>query len=316
MRSSQSRRGMARPRLPDYRACMKLLVFGLGYSALHIAQRLQVAGARVTATVRSRVKAEGLAQAGITTRVFSSDQVDAAIVGDIAASEAILVSIPPGESEDPVLAAFCDRIVAAPNLRWVGYLSTVGVYGDHAGGWVDETTPLGAGKRRSQNRVTAEQDWLAFGVANNIAVQIFRLSGIYGPGRNQLAQLAAGTARRIVKPGQVFNRIHVADIAAVVEASLARPRPGGIYNVTDNEAAPPQDVVAFAARLCGLEPPPEIPYDAAELSPMARSFYSESRRIRNDLIREELGVSLRYPTYREGLTALRALGEGPVASGG
>ncbi|MEP6837644.1 MAG: SDR family oxidoreductase [Bradyrhizobium sp.] len=291
---------------------MNLLVFGLGYSALHISQRLQVSGAGVTATVRTRAKAEGLAPAGITARVFSPDHIDEAIADDIAASHAILVSIPPGES-DPVLESFADRIAAAPNLRWIGYLSTVGVYGDHGGGWVDETTPLGAGKQRSQNRVTAEQDWLAFGTANTIAVQIFRLSGIYGPGRNQLAQLAAGTARRIVKPGQVFNRIHVADIAAVIEASLARPRPGGIYNVTDNEAAPPQDVVAFAAKLCGVAPPPEIPFEAAQLSPMARSFYSESRRIRNALIREELGVTLQYPTYREGLTALRALGEGPSA---
>ena len=292
---------------------MKLLVFGLGYSALHTAQRLQVSGARVTATVRSRAKAEGLAQAGITARVFSPDHVDEAIADDIAASEAILVSIPPGESGDPVLASFADRIAAAPNLRWIGYLSTVGVYGDHAGGWVDETTPLGAGQQRSQNRVTAEQDWLAFGAANNIAVHIFRLSGIYGPGRNQLAQLAAGTARRIVKPGQIFNRIHVADIAAVIEASLARPRPGGIYNVTDNEAAPPQDVVAFAARLCGVEPPPEIPFEAAELSPMARSFYSESRRIRNELIREELGVTLALSDLSRRVDRLRALGEGPAA---
>jgi nucleoside-diphosphate-sugar epimerase len=290
---------------------MKLLVFGLGYSALHISQRLQASGARVTGTVRSLAKAEGLTQVGITARVFSPDHADAEIAQDIADSDAILVSVPPGESSDPVLASFAGRIAAAPKLRWVGYLSTVGVYGDHAGGWVDETTPLGAGKQRSQNRVTAEQDWLTFGAAHTIAVQIFRLSGIYGPGRNQLAQLAAGTARRIVKPGQVFNRIHVADIAAVIEASLARPRPGGIYNVTDNEAAPPQDVVAFAAKLCGLKPPPEIPFEAAQLSPMARSFYSESRRIRNALIREELGVTLNYPTYREGLTALRALGEGP-----
>ena len=153
--------------------------------------------------------------------------------------------------------------------------------------------------------MTAEQAWLALGA------HVFRLSGIYGPGRNQLVQLASGTARRIVKPGQTFNRIHVADIAAVIEASLARPRPGGIYNVTDNEPAPPQDVVAFAARLCGLEPPAEIPFERAELSPMAKSFYSENRRVRNALIREELGVTLTYPTYREGLTALRALGDGP-----
>jgi nucleoside-diphosphate-sugar epimerase len=290
---------------------MKLLVFGLGFSALHVAQHLQLSGAQVTATVRSRAKADRLAQAGITARVFSPEHTDAEIAQDIADSDAILVSVPPGETGDPVLASFAGRIAAAPNLRWVGYLSTVGVYGDHAGGWVDETTPVGAGKPRSQNRVTAEQDWLALGAAHNIAVQIFRLSGIYGPGRNQLVQLASGTARRIVKPGQTFNRVHVADIAAVIEASLARPRPGGIYNVTDNEPAPPQDVVAFAARLCGLEPPAEIPFERAELSPMAKSFYSENRRVRNALIREELGVTLSYPTYREGLTALRALGDGP-----
>ena len=283
---------------------MKLLVFGLGFSALHAAQRLQEAGAQVTATVRTRTKAENLAQ-GITARIFSSDHADTEIAQDIADSDAVLVSVPPGESGDPVLASFADRIAAAPNLRWIGYLSTVGVYGDHGGGWVDETTPLGARKQRSQNRVTAEHAWLALGA------HIFRLSGIYGPGRNQLVQLASGTARRIVKPGQTFNRIHVADIAAVIEASLARPRPGGIYNVTDNEPAPPQDVVAFAAKLCGLEPPAEIPFERAELSPMAKSFYSENRRVRNALIREELGVTLSYPTYREGLTALRALGDGP-----
>jgi nucleoside-diphosphate-sugar epimerase len=286
---------------------MKLLVFGLGYSALHVAQRLQAVGVQATATVRSRAKAEGLAQAGITARVFSPEHVDAEIAQDIAASDAILVSIPPGESGDPVLASFAAPIAAAPNLRWVGYLSTVGVYGDHAGNWVDETTPTTPGEGRSRTRTTAEQAWLALGA------HVFRLSGIYGPGRNQLVQLASGTARRIVKPGQIFNRIHVADIAAVIEASLARPRPGGIYNVTDNEPAPPQDVVAFAAKLCGLEPPAEIPYERAELSPMARSFYSENRRVRNALIREELGVTLNYPTYREGLTALRTLGDGPAA---
>ena len=286
---------------------MKLLVFGLGYSALYAAQRLQMAGAQVTATVRSRAKADGLVQAGFTARVFSPEHADAEIADDIAASDAILVSVPPGEAGDPVLASFAAGIAAAPNLRWVGYLSTVGVYGDHAGGWVDETTPTTPGKARSGLRIAAEQGWLALGA------HVFRLSGIYGPGRNQLVQLASGTARRIVKPGQIFNRIHVADIAAAIEASLARPRPGGIYNVTDNEPAPPQDVVAFAARLCGLAPPAEIPFEAAELSPMARSFYSENRRVRNALLREELGVALTYPTYREGLTALRALGDGPVA---
>ena len=290
---------------------MKLFVFGCGYSALHISQRLRSAGAEVTATVRSRSKAEILTQSGILSRVFSPDECDAEIASDIRASDELLISIPPDRSGDPVLATFNEAITEAPKLRWVGYLSTVGVYGDHAGRWIDETTPVSPGQERSRIRAAVEQAWLAFGASHGIAVHIFRLSGIYGPERNQLMQIAAGTARRVVKPGQVFNRIHVADIAAVVEASLAHPRAGAVYNVSDDEPAPPQDVVAFAARLCDMEPPPEIPFDAAELSPMGRSFFSESKRIRNDLIRQELGVELRYPTYREGLAALRDSGDGP-----
>jgi len=286
---------------------MKLLVFGFGYTAHHVAERLRATGAQITGTVRSREKADLLTRAGITARIW----LDNALRDDIAASDAILISIPPAQAGDPVLDAFSDIIVAAPKLRWIGYLSTIGVYGDHGGNWVDETTPAAPDSERSARRVLAEQAWLAPEARTAAAVQIFRLPGIYGPGRNQLAQLAAGTARRIVKPGQVFNRIHVADIAAVIEASLARPRAGAIYNVTDDEPAPPQDVVAFAAHLCGIEPPPEIPFEAVELSPMGRSFFSESKRVRNDLIRTELGVTLSYPTYREGLTALRAAGEGP-----
>ncbi len=211
--------------------------------------------------MRSSEKAERLAQTRITARVFSSTYCDEAITGDIAASEAILVSIPPDQTGDPVLSSFADHIAAAPNLRWLGYLSTVGVYGDHNGNWVDEKTAPARLQERSRIRVSAEQAWLAFGAARGVAVHIFRLSGIYGPGRNPLVQLAAGTARRVIKPGQVFNRIHVTDIAAVIAASLARPRSGGIYNVTDNEPAPPQDVIEFAARLCGLQPPPEVPFE-------------------------------------------------------
>jgi nucleoside-diphosphate-sugar epimerase len=252
-----------------------------------------------------RAKAAALTGEGVSVRVFSSEHTDSEIADDIRSADAILVSIPPGEHGDPVLASFAAWIAAAPKLRWLGYLSTVGVYGDHAGNWVDEKTPPAPRNERSQFRATAEDEWVALGA------HVFRLSGIYGPGRNQLMQLKAGTARRIIKPGQVFNRIHVADIATILEASLRRPRPGAIYNVTDDEPAAPQDVVMFAAKLCGLEPPPEIPFELAELSPMARSFYGENKRVRNDLIREELGVTLRYPSYREGLTALRKLGEGP-----
>jgi len=290
---------------------MKLMVFGFGYSAQHIAARLRADGVAVTATVRKPAKAEQLARAGVAARVFSAEFSDPGIAEDIASSDAILSSVPPDAAGDPVLAAFAEAIAAAPHLAWVGYLSTIGVYGDHQGGFVDEATPLRPVEPRSRVRAEAEQAWLGLGTAKGVAVQIFRLAGIYGPGRNPLAQLAAGTARRIVKPGQVFNRVHVDDIAAVIEASLRRPRAGAVYNVTDDEPAPPQDVVAFAAQLCGLPAPPDIPFAAADLSPMAKSFYSENKRVRNHLIRGELGVALRYPSYREGLTALRASGDGP-----
>lgn len=268
-------------------------------------------GDRVTGTVRTRSKALALAGLGLPTHVFSPDERDSTIDADLAASDALLISVPPGTGGDPVLSAYARQIAAAPNLRWIGYLSTIGVYGDHQGAWVDEQTPAAPTNVRSRERAEAEQAWLAFGAANNIAVHVFRLAGIYGPGQSQLVQLARGTARRIVKPGQVFNRIHVEDIARTVDASLERPRAGAIYNVTDNEPAPPQDVVTFATSLCGVEPPPEISLDDAGLTEMGRSFYAESKRVRNDLLRNELGVTLTYPTYREGLKALREAGEGP-----
>jgi nucleoside-diphosphate-sugar epimerase len=290
---------------------VNLFIFGLGFSGRTIAERRTARGDRVTGTVRTRHKAQALAAAGLSVHVFGPDGCDSAIDTDIAESDALLISVPPGTGGDPVLAAYAHQIAAAPKLRWIGYLSTIGVYGDHGGAWVDERTPAAPTNARSRARADAEQAWLTFGAANNIAVHIFRLAGIYGPGQSQLVQLARGTARRIVKPGQVFNRIHVEDIARTVDASLDRPRSGAIYNVTDNEPAPPQDVVTFAASLCGVAPPPEISLDDAGLTEMGRSFYAESKRVRNDLLRNELGVTLAYPTYREGLTALRASGEGP-----
>lgn len=287
---------------------MNLFVFGLGFSAGYFAKR---SNDRVSGTVRSQEKAAVLSASGITAHVFGPDVRDSAIAEDIAKADALLISVPPGTSGDPVLAAYAHQIASAPNLRWIGYLSTIGVYGDHQGAWVDEQTPATPTNARSVERAQAEQAWLAFGAANNIAVHIFRLAGIYGSGQNQLVQLARGTAKRIIKPGQVFNRIHVEDIARTLDASLAQPRPGAIYNVTDNEPAPPQDVVTFAASLCNVAPPPEINLDDAALTEMGRSFYAESKRVRNDLLRSELGVTLAYPTYREGLSALRAAGEGP-----
>ncbi|MCP4383064.1 MAG: NAD(P)-dependent oxidoreductase, partial [Hyphomicrobiales bacterium] len=202
-----------------------------------------------------------------------------------------------------VLAHHGTDIAAAAGLAWIGYLSTVGVYGDHGGGWIDETAPLRPRPGRSQNRVDAEQAWQTLAAARTCPLGIHRIAGIYGPGRNAFVNLSKGKARRLVKPGQVFNRIHVADIARTLAASLECPA-SRIYNLADNEPAPPQDVVTFAADLMGVAPPPEVPFEQAELSPMARSFYGENKRVSNRRIREELGVALAYPTYRQGLTAL------------
>jgi nucleoside-diphosphate-sugar epimerase len=217
----------------------------------------------------------------------------------------LLSSVPPDADGDPVLRHHAADLAALPGLAWVGYLSTTGVYGDRQGGWVDEDSNLTPGTERGRRRLAAERAWLASG----LPVHLFRLAGIYGPGRNQLAGLRAGTAQRIDKPGQVFSRIHVDDIATVLAASIACPSPGRAYNVCDNEAAPPAEVVAHAAGLLGMAPPPLVPFATAELSPMARSFYADSKRVDNARIKAELGVALRYPTYREGLAALLAAGE-------
>jgi hypothetical protein len=288
-----------------------LFVFGLGYTARAFVRAERSRFERIVATVTSAAKAEVLAADGIEARVFGPDGRDPRIAGDLRDARALLVSIPPGEDGDPALGAYGDEIAAAPRLAWIGYLSTVGVYGDHAGAWIDEATPPKPASARSRRRLAAEEAWLALGRRTGTSVQVFRLAGIYGPGRNPFVQLAAGTAKRIVKPGQVFNRIHVDDIAAALAASLDRPRAAAIYNVTDDEPAPPQDVVAYAAGLAGVAPPPEIPFEEAALSPMARSFYGEPKRVSNRLIKQDLGLALRYPTYREGLTALRAAGESP-----
>ncbi|MEX0760358.1 MAG: NAD-dependent epimerase/dehydratase family protein, partial [Tistlia sp.] len=224
----------------------------------------------------------------------------------LAGTTHLLASAPPGAGGDPVLAAHGAAIAALPELAWVGYLSTTGVYGDRGGGWVDEASSLTPSGERGRRRVEAEAAWLALHRDQGAPVHLFRLAGIYGPGRSQLDSVAAGTARRIVKPGQVFSRIHVEDIATVLEASMARPNPGAAYNVCDEEAADPAEVVAFAAALLGLPAPPALPFESAELSPMGRSFYDDNKRVSNRRIKEELGVRLRYPDYRAGLKALAA----------
>jgi len=275
-----------------------LLAFGFGYTARTLADRLIDKGWQVRGTTRNEARFGEIEAAGITPFLFERGRP---LPGKAFQGVShILTSIAPDEDGDPVLDTHGGDLASLPGLAWVGYLGTTGVYGDAGGGWVDEESPPAPSQPRAERRLAAERAWLGTG----LPAHIFRLAGIYGPGRSPFANLKAGTARRVVKPGQVFSRIHVEDIARVLEASMARPDPGRIYNVCDDEPAPPQDVVAAAARLMGVEPPPEQPFETAELSPMARSFYADNRRVANRRLKQELGVALAYPTYREGLAAL------------
>ncbi len=280
-----------------------LLSFGHGYSARALSRLLLPQGWRVIGTTRSAEKAEAIRATGAEALVWPGEALDEALRD----ATHLLISAGPGEAGDPVLAEASDQIAeAAPGLEWVGYLSTTGVYGDHQGGWVDETTPLTPSTKRGRMRVKAEAAWQALADRTCLPLHIFRLAGIYGPGRGPFSKVRAGTARRIVKPGQVFSRIHVDDIAQVLAASIARPNPGAVYNLCDDDPAPPQDVIAHAAELLGLPLPPEVDFETAEMTPMARSFYAESKRVRNDRIKDELGVILKYPDYRSGLQAMLA----------
>jgi nucleoside-diphosphate-sugar epimerase len=286
----------------------RLFIFGTGTTATVLGTRLLSKGWQVTGTCRTAEKAELLAGLGFDAVLFNSETNPSA--EKLADATHLLISVPPGVDGDPVLRELSKTLQDnCASLAWIGYLSTTGVYGDREGAWVDETDEMRPTSERGRRRETAERDWFALGKRLGVPVQTFRLAGIYGPGRNQIASLRAGKARRLVKPGHVFSRIHVEDIASVLEASIAQPRAGAAYNVCDDEAAPPQDVVTFAARLAGLELPPEVPFDEAELTPMARSFYDESKRVSNGLIKQELGVTLQFPSYREGLTALHNSGE-------
>jgi nucleoside-diphosphate-sugar epimerase len=271
-----------------------LLSIGHGFSARALAPLLIAEGWRVIGTTRTAEKAEILRGEGVEPIIWPG--------GELPFSEAthLLTSVAPGEAGDPVLANHAAALKAADHLEWVGYLSTTGVYGDHKGGWVDESAALTPATKRGQARVTAEAGWQDIG----LPLHIFRLAGIYGPGRGPFAKVRNGTARRIIKEGQVFSRIHVEDIGAVLHASIQQPNPGAIYNVCDDDPAPPETVIEHAAELLGLPIPPAVAIEDAEMSPMARSFYAESKRVKNDRIKQELAVTLRYPDYRQGLAAL------------
>ncbi len=285
----------------------RLFCFGLGYSAEVLVRRCLAAGWQVAGTARDAGRLARLTELGIET--FRFDRQHALPGGALAGSTHILTSVPPDADGDPVLDLARPAILAARDtLSWLGYLSTTGVYGDYAGAWVDERSALRPASARSWRRVNAEASWLDLHRTSGLPAHLFRLAGIYGPGRSALDEVRGGTARRIVKPDQVFSRIHVEDIATVLQASMEKPAPGAVYNVCDDEAAPPQDVVAFACGLLGAAVPPEIPFDQVALSPMAQSFWADNRRVRNDRIKRDLDVTLRFPTYREGLRALAEKG--------
>jgi nucleoside-diphosphate-sugar epimerase len=280
---------------------MRLFILGLGYSARHFVRRFGGSFSHIAGTVRDPAKRSDLA--GIEVHAFSGSDPDGETAEQVRDADVLLVSIPPGGG-DPAIAAFGD--VLAAGRRKIVYLSTIGVYGDHAGGWVDENTPPQTTLDRTRMRVAAEQAWTE---TTHGEAAILRLAGIYGPGRNALVTLRMGTARRIIKPGQVFNRIHVDDIASAIMAAVGHGN-GGTWNVCDDEPAPPQDVIAYAAKLMDVAPPPEEAFETAEMSAMARSFYSSSARVSNAKLKRELGVVLAYPTYRQGFDALWRAGEG------
>ena len=283
-----------------------LLCLGLGYSAERLATRLSARGFRIAGTARSDEGAARLRAKGRDGLVLDGQRRSPGLAAAIQAATHVLISAGPGPDGDPILAATGAELQRAPRLAWIGYLSTIGVYGHHAGGWVDETTPPAGAGNRARPRLDAENQWLAFGAARQTRVEVFRLPGIYGPGRSQIDQMRAGTAKRIVKPGHVFNRIHVDDIAAALEAAILGPPRYAVYNLTDDEPAAADEVVTFAAELLGMPPPPAVPFPEARLSPMAASFYEETRRVSNRRMKEALGVQLLYPTYREGLAAIAA----------
>lgn len=283
-----------------------LFCFGLGYSARVFAREQFDQGWRVSGTSRTRSGADAIDAMGAAGFVFDGHQMDDALLASLSDATHILISIAPDENGDPVLH-HAERLRTAINTAtWIGYLSTIGVYGNHDGAWIDEETVPQPKSERSRRRLKAEQSWEEFARTIDAPLQVFRLAGIYGPGRSAVDKLQAGTARRLIKDGQVFNRIHVDDIAGALRAGMHQHCQAGIYNVCDDLPAPPQDVVAFGAELLGVQVPPGQDFETADLSPMARSFYSENKRCRNAKMKDRLGVRLLYPSYRDGIAAIVA----------
>ncbi|MHA6299699.1 SDR family oxidoreductase [Devosia sp. CAU 1758] len=283
---------------------MQAFFFGLGFSSLRSVAFMQAQGFdRVGGTVRGRDKAERLRAEGLDAVVFDGTTPGPDIANRLATASHVVLSIAPDEEGDPVLRHHRADLDAAQNLKWLCYYSTVGVYGDFGGDWIDETAPLVPRNMRSDRRVLAEQAWRDYAAERGLPLCILRLAGIYGPGRSTFDKLRAGTARRVIKPGQVFNRIHVEDIARVTTLA-AQQRLAGTFNLADDEPTPPQDVIEYAARMIGLPVPPDLPFETAEMTPMQRSFYRDNKRVSNAAIKTALGIEMLYPSYREGLAQI------------
>lgn len=278
---------------------MKMFIFGLGYSAQHIAKSFP---GEVVGTTRSTEKKQALEDKGFAVDLFDGE-INSSVAAHLQDTTHLVISASPSEAGDPVLPALGDLKSACPNLQWVGYLSTVGVYGDFDGAWISEDTPPAPVSKRGKWRVDAETNWAAACKKARVDLAIFRLAGIYGPGRSTFEKLRKGKSRRIIKPGQVFNRIHVIDIAQIVCAAASH-RATGVFNGADHEPAPPQTVIEYAAHLANLPLPPEEPFETADMTPMARSFYGDNKRCGNARLKKDLGVTLKFPTYREGLESI------------
>lgn len=290
---------------------MKVLIFGCGFSGLEIGKRLVSQSVDVAGTTRTAEKFAGLEQAGIQPLLFDGVTIDRRLCAELENVTHLVISIAPPRQEaidlnnsivDPVLSALGGELSPSllPNLTWIGYLSTVGVYGNHDGAWMDETADLSPTSARSRQRVRAEQEWKIAAKLRNLPLCVMRLSGIYGPGRNALRAASEGRSRRLIKSGQVFNRIHVGDIAQAVDLAISKSA-AGIFNITDDQPAPPQDVVAFAHQLLGTPPPPEIDFETAQLTPMARSFYGDNKKVSNQLSKDVLAMRYDWPNYRDSL---------------
>lgn len=294
----------------------KLFCFGYGYTADALARALSKRGGwSIAGTTRDPDKRDAMRDIGIEASLFNYEKAIADPLSLLRDTTHILISTPPDDYGDPTFRIHGEDLAQLKNLQWVGYLSTIGVYGDRGGAWVDETAEPHPTSKRGTRRAIAEKQWQNLCLSSGLPLHIFRLAGIYGPGRSAIESVRAGVARRIYKPGQAFSRIHIDDIIQTLLASFSQPRPGAIYNVADDYPAPSHEVIAYACEILGIDPPPLLDYSKADLAPITMSFYSDNKRIRNDRIKDELGVSLIHPTFREGLLECRRVADSQAPTG-